>query len=150
MPVSFTPGESAILLHFSPTLNDKEYLNMPDNTTILSAAKFSGKTANGLSVGVLQSFTARERAEVNTSEGNKLITAEPFTNYFVGRVQKDYNQSNTVFGGIFTSTSRFIRDSHLNFMNREAYTGGLDLLHQWKDKEYYVNAKIVGSDIRQI
>ncbi len=133
---------------YSPTLNDKEYLNMPDNTTILSAAKFSGKTANGLSVGVLQSFTAREQAEVNTSEGNKMITAEPFTNYFVGRVQQDYNQSNTVFGGIFTSTNRFIRDSHLNFMNREAYTGGLDLLHQWKDKEYYVNAKIVGSDIK--
>jgi hypothetical protein len=32
-------------------------------------------------------------------------------------------------------------------MNRNAYTGGIDLLHQWHDMEYYLDAKIVGSNI---
>jgi hypothetical protein len=32
-------------------------------------------------------------------------------------------------------------------MNRNAYTGGLALLHQWNDKEFYVDAKMVGSTI---
>ncbi len=132
-------------LTFSPTLQPNEYLNMPDNSTILSATKFSGKTAKGLSVGAMQSFTTSEQAEVSSAGITKQITAEPVTSYFVGRVQQDYNQSNTVLGGIFTSTNRFLNHSHLNFMNRNAYTGGLDLLHQWKDKEFYVNAKLIGS-----
>lgn len=124
------------------------YLDMPENTTILSAEKFSGKTAKGLSVGMLHSLTATEIAKVHTDAGDKEYTAEPLTNYFVGRIQKDFNNSNTVLGGIFTSTNRTIRDSHLNFMNRDAFTGGVDLLHQWKDKEYYLKANIIGSSIQ--
>jgi hypothetical protein len=53
-----------------------------------------------------------------------------------------------VLGGIFTSTNRFIKTPALNFMNRNAYTGGIDLFHQWHDKEYYIEAKLVGSNIR--
>ena len=29
-----------------------------------------------------------------------------------------------------------------------AYTGGLDLLHQWKNKKYYIDARLVGSYIK--
>ncbi len=35
--------------------------------------------------------------------------------------------------------------SQLDFMNRNAFTGGIDLLHQWNDKEFYVDAKLIGS-----
>jgi len=133
---------------YSPSLLNKEYIKAPDNTTILSAAKFSGKTAKGLSIGVLQSFTANEKTTINSTAGDRNVSVEPFTNYAVTRVQQDFNGSNTLFGGIFTSTNRFIKDSHLNFLNRGAYTGGLDLLHQWKDKEYFLEAKVIGSDIQ--
>ncbi len=132
---------------YRPDLNNNEYLDFPDNTTILSAEKFSGKTAKGLSVGVIHSLTNSERATIHTSEGNTRFTAEPLTNYLVARVQQDFNQSNTMLGGMFTSTNRFIHDANLNFMNRAAYTGGVDLLHYWKDKEYYLDAKLLGSTI---
>ncbi len=52
-----------------------------------------------------------------------------------------------MLGGIITSTNRFINDSHLNFMNRNAFTGGMDFLHYWNDKEFYVDAKFIGSNI---
>lgn len=133
---------------FTPDLLSNEYLKMPDNTTILSAVKFSGKTSKGLSVGILQSFTANEKATINNASGDRKVAVEPFTNYVVSRVQKDLNKSNTVLGGIFTSTSRYVHDSHLNFLNREAYSGGIDLLHYWKDKEYYLEAKMIGSNIQ--
>jgi hypothetical protein len=70
------------------------------------------------------------------------------TNYIVARVQKDFNQSNTMLGGIFTSTNRFIKENYLESLNREAYTGGFDLLHFWKEKEYYIDAKFTGSLVK--
>ena len=132
---------------YSHDLKDGEYINFPENTTILSAVKISGKTAGGLSVGVLQSFTANQQATIysNGREGN--ISVEPLTSYFIGRVQQDYGGGNTVLGGIFTSANRFIKSPQLDFMNRNAFTGGMDLLHQWNDKEFYVNAKLIGSYI---
>jgi hypothetical protein len=133
---------------YKPGLSAFEYLDFPDNTTILNAEKFSGKTSKGLSVGVIHSITAAEQATLSTPEGKSSFTAEPLTNYLVARVQKDFNESNTMLGGIFTSTNRFTNKNYLEYLNREAYTGGLDLLHYWKDKEYYIDAKFTGSLIK--
>jgi hypothetical protein len=123
-------------------------MSFPDNTSILSAVKLSGKTAKGLSVGVLQSITANEFARIDSASIKRNLNVEPLTNYAIVRVQQDFKQGNTVIGGILTSTNRFIKSSQLDFLNRNAYTGGLDLLHQWHDKEFYVDAKVVGSDIK--
>ncbi len=132
---------------YVPTPADNEYIKTHDNTTILSAIKFSGKTASGLSVGVLQSLTANEKATINSLSGDRKVSVEPLTNYIVARVQQDFNKSNTILGGILTSTNKFINDPQLKFLNREAYTGGIDLLHYWKDKEYFIEARTAGSNI---
>ena len=133
---------------YHPSIKDQEYIQAPDNTTILSALKFSGKTSRGLSVGALQSFTANEKATINSPSGDRKVGVEPFTSYAVARIQQDFNHSNTMFGGIFTSTIRNINDANLNYLNKGAYTGGLDLMHYWKGKEYFLEAKIIGSDIQ--
>ncbi len=133
---------------FHPALLNHEYIKAPDKTTILSAFKFSGKTSGGLSVGALQSLTANEKATINSPTGDRKFSVEPFTNYAVVRIQQDYNQSNTMFGGILTSVNRSLNSPDLYFLNKGAYTGGLDLLHYWKGKEYFVEAKVLGSDIR--
>jgi hypothetical protein len=125
---------------------DNLNINEPDKTTILDAVKISGKTANGLSVGILQGLTSAEYARTLDINGNKRnINVEPLTNYFVTRIQKDYNEGSTMVGGIFTSTNRMIKNVDLNFLSRDAFTGGLDLLHQWKDKEFFIEAKLFGS-----
>jgi len=133
---------------YYPSLNDNEFMKYPDNTTILGAAKMSGKTAGGFSIGVLQSLTANDYASIDSLGKRTRVNVEPLTNYALVRIQQDYKQGNTVLGGIFTSTNRFIRTPALNFMNRNAYTGGVDLFHQWHDKEFYIEAKLVGSNIR--
>jgi len=136
----------------SPSLtinpDDEHFVRSPDMTTILSAAKFSGTTSKGLSVGIIQSITANEFASISDTEGNETdVKVEPLTNYTVGRIQKGYMEGNTVIGGMFTSTNRFIEDDQLDFLSDNAFTGGLDLLHHWKEKEFFVNAKIIGSYI---
>jgi hypothetical protein len=132
---------------YSPSLGNNEYIDFPDNTTILSAAKISGKTADGLAIGLLQSLTANENAKINSSGIDKNISVEPLTNYMIARVEKDFEEGNTVLGGILTATNRFIKDSHLEFLNRNAYTGGIDFLHHWNDKEFFIDAKLIGSTI---
>ncbi|AXT57795.1 carbohydrate binding family 9 domain-containing protein [Aquimarina sp. MMG015] len=147
-----------------------EFVDRPTNTTILGAAKFSGKTKNGWSIGVLESVTQREIAKVEDADGNRRETiVEPLTNYFVGRVQKDFNDRNTYIGGIFTATNRNLgdilnidyedpntdetselvglRENNLNFLRKSAYTAGLDFRHNWKDRKYFVEGNLVTSHV---
>lgn len=137
----------------SPSLSlnpgDGFFAKNPDMTTILSAAKFSGTTSSGLSIGLIQSVTANEYARVTDPEGNETkYKVEPLTNYLVARVQKGYNAGNTIVGGMLTSVNRFLNDGELDFLPSDAYTGGLDLLHHWKNKEFFINAKMIGSYVR--
>ena len=129
--------------------DDEHYVKSPDMTTILSAAKFSGTTSKGLSIGLIQSVTSNEFARITDLGGNETTQKiEPLTNYTVARIQKGFNAGNTVIGGMLTSTNRFIKDDNLEFLSKDALTVGLDLLHHWKDKEFFVNAKMIGSYIK--
>ena len=132
---------------YRPELGKDEYLKYPDNTSILSAVKISGKSAGGLAVGVMHSLTAGENARLYSAGNTKDLRVEPLTSYTVGRVQQDYKEGNTVLGAIFTATNRFINDAYLNFLNRNAFSGGVDFLHQWNEKEFFLDAKIIGSSI---
>lgn len=126
--------------------DEKTFVKSPDKTAILSAIKFSGTTSKGLSVGLIQSLTANQMAHLSDPAGNRSTRqVEPLTNYMVARVQKGYDAGNTVVGGMLTSANRFINDPSLEFLTRDAYTGGLDLLHHWKDKEFYIDARMIGS-----
>ena len=135
--------------NYYPPLNDSEYMNYPSNTSILGAAKISGKTSNGLSVGILQSITNNEKALISDGQNERHEVVEPLTNYTMARVQKDFNEGTTMLGGIFTSTNRFLNQySQFDDLNRNALTGGIDFLHQWNDKEFYLDAKMVVSTIQ--
>ncbi len=122
-------------------LSDYDYTDAPTNTTILGAFKLTGKTSNGWSVGLLESVTSLERAEVIISESREKIDIEPVTNYFIGRLQKDFNKGTTKFGGMFTAVNRNLEDAAMNNLHRSAYTGGFDFNHTWKDRTYFLNIK---------
>ncbi len=133
---------------YYPDTREQEYLEMPENTTILGAFKITGKTKNGLSIGIIDSITARESAEMSYQGQSRLEVVEPFTNYLGLRLQKDYNKGNTVFGGMFTATNRHIRNEELNFLHDAAYTGGFDFTHYWKNKTYYFIFNTVFSQVQ--
>ncbi|MDA3779248.1 MAG: DUF5916 domain-containing protein [Bacteroidales bacterium] len=134
--------------HYYPDIDSDEYINMPDNSSILGAIKLTGKTKNGWSIGVLESITTKEEAEIDNSGDRRFETVEPFTNYFLGRLQKDINEGNTSFGTMITATNRSINSDDLLFLHKEAYTGGIDFQHQWKDKTYFFNFKGIFSYVK--
>ncbi|MQY78871.1 MAG: hypothetical protein GH151_06705, partial [Bacteroidetes bacterium] len=134
--------------HSYPNTEDGEYADIPINTSILGAAKLTGKTKNGLSIGILESITAKEKAEINNEGIKRFETVEPLTNYSVSRVQKDFNKGNTILGGMFTTTNRKIENPDLNFLHTSAYSGGLDFTHQWKDRTYSFSLKNYFSQVK--
>ena len=123
-----------------------QYVDSPTTTDIIGAAKFSGKTKNGWSIGILDSYTAEESARISDGTTLEKEIVEPGTNYFVSRIQRDFNDNNTFIGGIFTAVNRNTTEG-TSFLHESAYTGGLDVTHQWKNRAYYVKGNFVFSDV---
>jgi len=131
--------------HGYPNTGSGEYVKMPLNTSILGAAKFSGKTKKGVSIGILESITEREMATIDYNGQKRKEMVEPFTNYFVTRAQKDFKAGNTVLGAIFTGVNREAGLSDV--LHRNAYSGGFDFLHFWKNRTWYFRGNIVFSNV---
>jgi len=125
--------------HHTPELSDSEFEKMPAATTILGAAKLSGKTRSGWSVGIMEALTQKEQATIDFEGERRKETVEPLTNYFNTRLQKDINDGKTLVGGMFTATNRSLTDSSVNYLTHSAYTGGLDFVQFWKEKTYRLN-----------
>ena len=121
--------------------------DIPTNTTILGAAKLTGKTSKGLSLGFIEAMTANEKAEIDTTGGTTRETVEPLTNYFIGRVQKDFNEGKTILGGIFTGTYRDLDARLGTFMHRSAYSGGFDFTQYTKEKNWMFNINTAFSQV---
>ena len=126
---------------YEPKTGDEETLIMPDNTTIINALKLTGKSKSGLSLGIINSMTAKEFATIKNGVNENHEAVEPFTNYFIGRIKKDYNKGNTTIGAIINSTIRKIDDEQLDFLPQKSTVGGLDFEHNWLNRKYFINAK---------
>ncbi len=129
-----------------PNISSGEYAHIPNNTTILGAAKFSGKTRNGWSLGLLESLTGKMYAEIDNNGQKRDELVEPLSNYLVARAQKDFNNKNSYIGTIFTSTNRRLEDN-LNHLRENAISAGVDFKHNWKDRKYYIEGNFVASHI---
>ncbi|WP_394747385.1 DUF5916 domain-containing protein [Spongiimicrobium salis] len=130
-----------------PNTSDGDFVDQPENTPILGAAKFSGKTQDGWSIGVLESVTAKRYATIANGTDRRKEIVEPLTNYFVSRIQKDFNENNTFIGGIFTATNRDALTERVSFLHRAAYSGGLDFKHQWNERDWYLEGRFIWSHV---
>lgn len=131
----------------NPSLSNGEYANVPEFTTILGAAKLTGKTDGGWSFGLLESVTQEEYAEIDYNGDRRNQTVEPLTNYTVGSVRKDFNGGNTVISGIATATNRSLDSTGMDYLHRSAYTGGFSFDQYFKDKTYWLSFKTYFSDV---
>ncbi|HUH13404.1 MAG TPA: DUF5916 domain-containing protein [Longimicrobiales bacterium] len=125
-----------------------EHVRAPDATTILGAAKLSGKTAGGWSVGVLSAVTASEHADFIQGGERGEAPVEPLTSYAVARVMKDFRAGRSAVGGIVTATNRSLPETgELDWLRRSAYTGGADVRHRFAGDAYQLSGTLVASHI---
>ena len=124
------------------------YADVPEATTILGAAKITGRTGNGLTIGVLNAVTNREEARVRPETGSDVDqVVEPLTNYFVGRIKKDLMRGNLVIGGIATSVLRDMDDVFAPRLTRHAELVGTDVRYTFKERTYSLTGNFAITNI---
>ena len=91
-------------------------LNESESTTILGAAKLTGKTASKTTFGLLTALTAKEYARIETTmvrevageeyQDRRDFLVEPRTHFLVGRVKQDLFTGNSHIGLLGTAVQR--------------------------------------------
>jgi hypothetical protein len=116
--------------HFD-VLEDDEVVDSRDETTIIGAAKVTGKS--GLwSYGALTAATAREHSTVERDDASRYEhLTEPLTSYNVMRLQRDILSGSSNIGGLITGVTREKSD--------DAYTAGLDYNLRWDENRAVLN-----------
>jgi hypothetical protein len=133
-----------------PTLEpDYDFWDGPEVTTILGAAKLTGKTG-GWSVGLLDAVTARERARyLDDSGAARTMPVEPRANYFAGRVVRELRAGNTAVGAFATSVRRDLPTPDLEAdLRSSAVAFGVDVNHAWGDRTWALDGSLAASNIR--
>ena len=102
---------------------DDEVIERPDDTTILGAAKVTGKSGQW-TYGTLAAATGREHALVERDSGERYDhLSEPLTSYNVARLQRDVLGGSSNVGMLATGVFRDDAD--------DAFTGGIDYNLRW-------------------
>jgi hypothetical protein len=122
--------------------------DVPDATTILGAAKLSGKAA-GWSLGVLEAVTDKETARFRTPDAaDREMIVEPLSNYFVGRARREMHDGRTFVGGMVSAVNRRLDTDVLSSTLRQsAYAGGVDFRHEIGDRTWVIQGDAEGSRI---
>jgi hypothetical protein len=109
----------------------------PQSTTILGAAKISGRTPSGLWLGALAAATDEETAELRLADGTlSRLRTEPRGAYQVVRIKQEFGQTSWI-GGILTGVE------HQNML--PAYSGGMDWNLRLDEGRYAVDGFFAGA-----
>lgn len=124
------------------------FVDAPAFTDILGAAKVSGRTADGWSIGALSALTDREMAAYADSGGIHTAAVEPLTAFTVARVSRDFDHSESAVGAIATVVNRFGMDGGLGAqLVRDAYVVGADARHRFGAGNYEIRGFVAASEV---
>ncbi len=138
--------------HGSP---DADFVDRPDATTILGAAKVTGRMSSGLSIGALGALTSAEHARTYDLDLDRFddVKVEPMAGWGVLRLQQEVGGSGSTLGLTATGVQRQfggITDPLRYEMNEQAFTGGGDFLLRLGDNRYelagHLGLSYVGGD----
>ena len=107
----------------------------PGFTTILGAAKLTGRLPGGLTIGALDAVTAHE-----TGAGG--VTIEPTTNYGVLRLRQDLRGGESSVGGIVTAVNRQNDSWSSPYLHGSAYVGAADFRHRFPGGRYELSGAV--------
>jgi hypothetical protein len=124
-----------------------EYVDAPAASTILGAAKLTGKTRRGWSLGLLEAVTGREYARTAAGQVRGDTEVEPLTNYLVGRAHREVGRG--AIGFLGTAVHRDLRTTALTqLLPGRAYVAGADA-HFFLDarRDWVVTGRVAASHV---
>jgi hypothetical protein len=126
------------------------YSDAPETTTILGAAKLTGRTGKGWSVGLLQAVTQHEEAVyIDPTQQQGTAVVEPLANYLAARLRRDVNGGRATFGALATAVNRRLdAATELSALRSAAYSGGVDFRKETSDRVWSLFGTLSASHIR--
>ncbi|MBL8983117.1 MAG: carbohydrate binding family 9 domain-containing protein [Gemmatimonadetes bacterium] len=109
-------------------------------TPIAAAAKITGRTAGGLSFGVLDAVTGRVG-------GANEMTVEPRSNYTIASARQDYRGGEGSVSAILTRVDRSLDPATRPYLHEDATAGGLAWRHRFSERRFEFNAQVAASRI---
>jgi hypothetical protein len=120
-----------------------EYVELIENTTILGAAKLTGRLPSGLSVGALAAVTDRETARTYDVDSDTFGEAElaPRSLYSVASAQQEFGRTRSTVGGMLSMVKRDVESGTplADLLVRSAYSGMFDTRIRWAGGKYDVS-----------
>ena len=135
----------------SPTCDASgDFVQCPQNATILGAAKVTGRLPSGMSVGALAAVTARESARTydSTTRAFSRVEVAPPAGYGVTRVQQEFGASKSVVGVTLTTVHRDLDALLAPSYTQHAYAGGVDGVLRWDRGAYVLSGSLGFSHLR--
>lgn len=126
-----------------------DFVDRPSNSTILGAAKLTGRFPSGLSLGTLMAVTQREYARTYDLDSRTFgeTHVEPAEIYGVARLQQELGAASSTVGGMVTAVRRDLDsdDPLADLLPHQAVTGGLDWNIRLDDGDYVLDGYAGGS-----
>jgi hypothetical protein len=126
-----------------------QYSDIPENTSILGAAKVIGRARSGWQYAVLDALTASEDARFVAEDGHPHAReVEPLTNYLVTRAQRNFAGGHGFIGVMGTSVlRRFAYDSLERRLARRAEAVGVDWTRLYAGRTYELRGSFAVSQV---
>jgi hypothetical protein len=115
-----------------------DYVDYPETSTILGAAKLTGRLRSGTSIGFLGAVTGEEDAEVSTRGFRSDATVAPRTVWGVGRIIQEFGNEGNTAGAHLTLVHRDLNaaDPLAGLFVRNAITAGADTRLRFRNRTY--------------
>jgi hypothetical protein len=128
-----------------------DFVDTPNSSTILGAAKLTGRLPSRLTIGALTAVTAAERARVYSidSASTSAFRVEPRTAYGVLRLQQEVGTQASTLGLSMSATQRDVgsEPALVSRLAREAYFAGADWRIRFKQGRYAITGFVAGSHV---
>ena len=117
-----------------------DYVDRPTTTTILGAAKLTGRLASGTSIGLLGAVTDDEFARTSTDGLESSVQVTPRAGWGVVRVIQEIGDQGSIVGAHLTAVHRNMSadDPLAAVLSRNAITAGADTRLRLADRAYEV------------
>ncbi|MXY49970.1 MAG: carbohydrate binding family 9 domain-containing protein [Gemmatimonadetes bacterium] len=136
------------------TPDDADFADIPTETSILGAAKITGRSPGGVSIGALAAVTGRESGKAHSISDGRIreFTVEPRAEFGVFRIRKDYRNGASQVGAVGSLVHRALPDDGaFDYLTSEAFSGGVDFEHNWggaRSRDWAVYGYLAGSRVQ--
>ena len=129
-----------------------DYSERIEHTSILGAAKLTGRTASKLAVSALAAVTQRERVRTfdATSRTFGDVVVAPLAGYAVVGAQQQFGASGSTLGGVLTAVHRDLEEGSAlaNVVTRDAFSGIVEGRIRWAGGKYDASANLGFTHVR--